>query len=505
MPFDKGRVFNEEGQLSSSGLRKIAEQASGPVNYPANGSGYQSQQTYNYLPAAQVQTPPPPQTTSILTARVLGSDTTLAEPCGLTDTVLYPYRLASFVGPPVYVLIDSEIMLVTVSGQSWSAVRPQFGTTPASHNIGAVAIQCSVLTGGVSASGTSLALNNIGPFPSTDLPYYALIGVPGAFGTEVVQVTAVSGLTMTVVRGLGSTSHSANAPVTVWIPQLNAVATPNGYRQAILTPFNSSVPPSTTPWTDSGGAVLLVPVQDPFTAYTTPLLAQGRYYAVPLNQNALENLPVYEAQAYVPDNQLVVAGTPVAWNPVVPQSTDPTAPLWPTQAIWSGFGRTTQVTGPLGNTPGVIAISDSAFICGLDTQLSGFLPAQFATWEESPSSDGVWTPAFNSGDYVPNIVGESGLLNYWFINRQGLYYVGVTLQFSAGNGTVYQLAITDSSGNVINGAIARQYFTPGQPVFLSVAVPLYASTSLFAVGVMVFSDSTSFTIGPGVFWGMKLG
>lgn len=500
MPHEPPNPVTRSGQISAGALRQTAGEAAATQNVWTDGA------TIARTEFGSVIVPDSPeQKSSIPAARVLGSDTTLAEPCGLTDTVLYPYRLASFVGPPVYVLIDSEIMLVTVSGQSWSAVRPQFGTAEAEHNIGAVAIQCSVLTGGVSAAATALTLNNIGPFPNADFPYYALIGVPGAFGVEVVQVTAVSGSTLTVVRGLGASSHSANAPVTVWIPQFNAVTTPNAYRQAVLTNYNSNAPTSTTPWVDSGGAVLLAPVQDPFTAYTTPLLAQGRYSVVPLNQTGLESLPVYQAQAYLPDNQLVVAGTPAVWNPVVPQSTDPTAPLWPTDVIWSGFGRTTQVTAAFGLLPGVIAIRDSAFICGLDEQLSGFASAQLADWEFAPFGGGVWTPTFNSGDYVPNIAGESGLLNYWIINRQGLYYVGVTLQFAGGTGTYYALAITDSSGDIINGAYDKQYFTSTAPVVLKASVPFYASESLFAVGVTVYSDSASFSIGPGVFWGMKLG
>lgn len=458
--------------------------------------------------------PPGPPGGPLDIARVLGSDTALAQPCTAADVYLYPQRAASFFGASYYVLIDSEILNVSAPGLSWvvNIGRGLFGTTAAAHAAGAAAYQCAVLSSGVSGAVTSLPLNTLAPFPNADLPYYALIEVPGSGGQEVVQVTAVGGGALTVVRGQAGTSasaHSANAPVTVWVPDAGAAYVSRGWRQAVLTTYGASVPVNTDPWTDSGAAVMLVPAQDRFTALQVPLLAQGRYYALDSGQTAV-GLELYQAQAYWPDNQLLVAGTPTAGLALVADP-DRVGGVVPAAALLSGFGRTAPATG----FPGSVVLTDSSWLVGLDTSIGagGLIPWQFA-----PSAGGiVWTPGINTLDYVPVTAG--GFINWFGIIPTGLYQFGAIATFSGGGdapgsgGTYYGLQITDMNGFVLNAADVRVPIPqpPGvgiAPFAVSVCVTVnfrVTSPSTQTVAVNAITDAPTANVGPAVFWGQKLG
>ena len=70
------------------------------------------------------------------------------------------------------------------------------------------------LTGAINSSATSIALNSVSGLPAST-PYKVVIN-PGESSEEIVKVTGVAGLTLTVVRGWDGTiavSHAGGASV----------------------------------------------------------------------------------------------------------------------------------------------------------------------------------------------------------------------------------------------------------------------------------------------------
>ncbi|HVS36374.1 MAG TPA: hypothetical protein VMS17_12480 [Gemmataceae bacterium] len=169
-----------------------------------------------------------------------GDLNTLNAAAGATDTTLTVFAPYMTPTPSVPFQIDVEHEIMTVTGVSnggttWTVTRGQDGTTAAAHGDGASIDLISSLTAAVpNATATTIHVADTASFPSlnpttltaaigatdTTITVASTAGFPTAsplyafpimVGQEIMTVTAVSGDTLTVIRGTQGTAAVGHA------------------------------------------------------------------------------------------------------------------------------------------------------------------------------------------------------------------------------------------------------------------------------------------------------